>query len=75
MMTKMVSVDLDRASSVLLLRAYLSAKRMFPDVPIEVFVSSSGVGFHLKIHIKVSIEENLKIRALLWMNPIDFIMR
>jgi len=69
MMTKMVSVDLDRASSVLLLRAYLSAKRMFPDVPIEVFVSSSGVGFHLKIHIKVSIEENLKIRALLWDEP------
>jgi len=42
---------------------------MFPDVPIEVFVSSSGVGFHLKIHIKVSIEENLKIRALLWDEP------
>jgi len=23
---------------------------MFPDIPIEVFVSPSGVGFHLKIH-------------------------
>lgn len=69
MMTKMVSVDLDRASPVLLLRAYLSAKRMFPDVPIEVFVSPSGVGFHLKIHKQVSIEENLKVRALLWDEP------
>lgn len=69
MMTKMVSVDLDRASPVLLLRAYLTAKRMFPNVPIQVFVSASGVGFHLKIPIQVTIEENLKIRALLWDEP------
>jgi len=69
MMTKMVSVDLDRASSVLLLRAYLLAKRMFPHVPIEVFVSPTGVGFHIKIHKEVSIEENLKLRALLWDEP------
>jgi len=66
MMTKMVSVDLDRDSPVLLLRAYLSAKRMLPDVPIEVFVSPSGVGFHLKLHKQVTVEEDLKIRALLW---------
>lgn len=69
MMTKMVSVDLDRASPILLLRAYLTAKRMFPNTPIEVFVSSSGVGFHMKIPIQVTIEENLKIRALLWDEP------
>ena len=66
---KMISVDLDRASPVLLLRSYLSAKRMFPNIPISTYVSSSGVGFHLKIPIKVSIEENLKIRALLWDEP------
>ena len=66
---KMISVDLDRASPVLLLRSYLSAKRMFPDIPIEVFVSPSGVGFHLKIHKTVSIVENLKTRALLWDEP------
>jgi len=65
----MISVDLDRASPVLLLRAYITAKRMFPHVPIQVFVSSSGVGYHLKIPIKVSIPENLKIRALLWDEP------
>ena len=65
----MISVDLDRASPVLLLRSYLSAKRMFPDIPIEVFVSPSGVGFHLKIHKTVSIVENLKTRALLWDEP------
>ena len=69
MMTKMISVDLDRASPVLLLRAYLSAKRMFPSIPIEVFVSPSGVGFHLKIHKTVSMVENLKIRAVLWDEP------
>ena len=65
----MVSVDLDRASPVLLLRAYLCAKHMFPDVPIEVFVSPSGVGFHMKIDKEVTIPENLKIRALLWDEP------
>jgi len=65
-MTKMVSVDLDRSSTVLLLRAYLSAKRMLPDVPIEVFVSPTGVGFHIKIYKQVSIEQDLKIRAQLW---------
>jgi len=69
MMTKMVSVDLDRASPVLLLRAYLSAKRIIPNVPIEVFTSPSGVGFHIKIHKSVTIEQNLKLRALLWDEP------
>jgi hypothetical protein len=65
----MISVDLDRASPVLLLRAYLSAKRIFPNVPIEVFTSPSGVGFHIKIHKQVTIEQNLKLRALLWDEP------
>ena len=69
MMTKMISVDLDRASPVLLLRAYLSAKRIIPNVPIEVFTSPSGVGFHIKIHKQVTIEQNLKLRALLWDEP------
>jgi len=69
MLCKMVSVDLDRASPVLLLRAYLTAKRMHPNVPIEVFVSPTGVGFHIKIRKQVSIEEDLKIRALLWDEP------
>jgi hypothetical protein len=70
MMTKMISIDLDRASPVLLLRAYITAKRMFPDTPIEVYVSPSGVGFRLKIHKQATIEENLKIRALLWDDPV-----
>jgi len=66
MLCKMISVDLDRASPILLLRVYLSAKRMFPDVPMEYFVSPSGVGFKIKIHKQVSVEDNLKARALLW---------
>jgi len=69
MKTKMVSVDLDRASPVLLVRAYFVARRMFPDVPIEVFVSPTGVGFHIKICKEVTVEENLKTRALLWDHP------
>jgi hypothetical protein len=67
---KQVSVDLDRADVVTLLRAYLSSKRLLPVVPREVFVSGSGVGFHLKIHKQVTVEEDLKLRALLWDEPV-----
>lgn len=66
MMVQQVSVDLDRASVVHLLRVYFSAKRILPNVPLELTVSPSGVGFHLKLHKQVTIEEDLKIRALLW---------
>ena len=54
MLCKMISVDLDRASPILLLRVWLTAKRMFPNIPISTYVSSSGVGFHLKIPIEVA---------------------
>jgi len=63
---ELISVDLDRASPVHLLRVYFSAKRILPGVPFETTVSPSGVGFHLKIHKQVTVEEDLKIRALLW---------
>lgn len=66
----MISVDQDRASVIQLLRTYLTAKRMFPNITIDVFVSPSGVGYKIKIRKQVSIEENLKIRALLWDDPV-----
>lgn len=70
MKTKMISIDLDRASPTLLLRTYLTAKRMFPETPIKVSISPSGVGYRIKIYKEATIEENLKIRALLWDDPI-----
>jgi len=66
MMVKQVSVDMDRANLVHLLRVYFSAVRLLPGVPMEFTVSGSGVGFHLKLHKEVTVEEDLKIRALLW---------
>lgn len=65
----LVSVDLDRASVTLFLRAYLSAKRILPNIPIKTFVSASGVGFHIKIYKQVTVIEDLKLRALLWDEP------
>jgi hypothetical protein len=62
----LVSVDLDHNSIVQLLRVYFSGKRLLPGVPLEIKVSSSGVGFHIKFFKRVTIEEDLKIRALLW---------
>lgn len=68
-MVKQVSVDLDRANLVIFLRAYFSAKRLLPGVPSEVTVSPSGVGMHLKLFKEVTVEEDLKLRALLWDDP------
>jgi hypothetical protein len=65
-MVKQISVDLDHSSIVQLLRVYFSARRMLPGVPMEITVSSSGVGFHIKLFKQVPVEEDLKIRALLW---------
>ena len=47
----MITIDLDRASTVHLLRTYLMAKHLFPNIPIEVYVSGRGVGYHIKLHI------------------------
>ena len=65
-MVKQISVDLDHNSVVLLLRVYFSAKRLVPGYVFGVKVSSSGVGYHIKIPKQVTVEEDLKIRALLW---------
>jgi len=73
----MISVDLDRASTLHLLRTYLTVSQAFSVVtkrrltaPFDVTVSPAGVGFHIKILETVSIEQNLKIRALLWDDPV-----
>jgi hypothetical protein len=65
-MVKQISVDLDHSSIVQLLRVFFSTRRMLPGVPMEITVSSSGVGFHIKLFKQVTVEEDLKIRALLW---------
>ena len=61
---KPITIDLDRASVVHLLRTYLMAKRMFPTARIEVTVSGRGVGFHIKLYLKGRvmkwIDEHLK---------------
>lgn len=73
----MISVDLDRASTLHLLRTYLSVPQAFSVVTgrrltaaYDVFTSPSGVGYHIKILTAVTTEEDLKIRALLWDDPV-----
>jgi len=73
----MISVDLDRASTLHLLRTYLTVPQAFSVVtkrrltaPYDVLVSPAGVGFHIKIFETVPWEQNLKIRALLWDDPV-----
>ena len=73
----MISVDLDRASTLHLLRTYLTVPQAFSVVtkrrltaPYEVTISPAGVGYHIKILEVVPVEQNLKIRALLWDDPV-----
>jgi len=47
--SNLVSVDLDRASTLHLLRTYLSGKRMLPTCNIKPYISGRGVGYHFKI--------------------------
>jgi len=73
----MISVDLDRASILQLLRVYFTAPRAFKlvtgreyDGKVSAETSPSGVGFHVMLHADVSPLEDLKIRALLWDDPV-----
>lgn len=64
----LISVDIDKASPTYLLRAYLVLKRLYPETPMEVFVSPSGVGWHIKLYKKekATILEDLMVRALIF---------
>lgn len=67
--TQHIGVDIDSPSTYDLLFSYLKAKKLFPNTRITVSVSPSGSGFHLIIHKKVSVLENIYYRIMLHDDP------
>lgn len=80
----MITVDLDRESTVHLLRAFFNVLHVYNMVhgehldskleplsisDVQVTFSPSGVGYHIKIPRTVDVLEDLRIRALLWDDP------
>ncbi len=60
-----IGVDIDSNNVKGFLFTYLNARQLFPKKKIETCVSSSGLGFHIKIHTTCSIMENFMYRAVL----------
>lgn len=60
-----LGLDLDRMSKFNLLLTYFKCRRFFPDSEVEVEISSSGKGFHIRVVKEMSILENILWRAKL----------
>ena len=65
-----VGVDLDDSSPIMLLRAWFNIPRLYPGANCEVFISPSGVGFHLISDFKVDAFTYFVSQALLWSDPV-----
>jgi hypothetical protein len=65
-----VNVDLDESNPVLLLRIWFNIPRLYPNANVEVYVSPSGVGWHVRTDYNVSPFEYIVSQALLWADPV-----
>ena len=62
-----IGIDIDSHEATTMLVAYLNARYMYPDSPIEVRTTRKG--FHIKICKQVSIQEDIQVRRLLGDDP------
>lgn len=60
-----IGVDIDGGDTRKLLRAFLTARKLFPAAKLEVRLSSSHSGFHMKILTTVPLYKNFLVRAYL----------
>jgi len=65
-----VNVDLDDSSATMLLRSWFNIPRLYPGAHVNVYVSPSGVGWHVRTDRKVNNFEYLVSQALLWADPV-----
>jgi len=65
-----VNVDLDDSSPVILLRVWFNIPRLYPGANVEVYVSPSGVGWHVKTDYQVDPFNYVVSQALLWADPV-----
>lgn len=66
-MVNYVGIDIDQKKDLVI--AYINVKILFPDAEIDVFKSSSGNGFHIKIWKSISFFDDLCIRCQLFDDP------
>ena len=66
---KRISIDIDYMSPRKLIQTYIKAVQLFPENQIEIYLSPSKTGFHIKIQGDFTLLENLLYRALLWDDP------
>ncbi|HDD68945.1 MAG TPA: hypothetical protein ENG61_01130 [Candidatus Korarchaeota archaeon] len=64
-----IGIDIDSPKVFDLLLIYMRARKLFPHSKIEVFISPSGRGFHLKIWKRCTILENIFYRAAVGDDP------
>lgn len=62
-----IGLDLDKPSRLELMRAYWNAKHFFPDSKVEL--KRTGKGYHIRIHKKHELKENLDVRRALLDDP------
>jgi len=65
-----VNVDLDDSSPFVLLRIWFNILRLYPGANMEVYVSPSGVGWHVKTDYEVDAFNYIVSQALLWADPV-----
>jgi hypothetical protein len=65
-----VNVDLDDSNPVMLLRAWLNIPRLYKGAHVDVYVSPSGVGWHVRTDYKLDALGYICSQALLWADPV-----
>lgn len=58
-----IGLDLDGKNQLRLLKAYFTARHMFPNIRVDVL--ETGKGFHLKIWTVNDVDENIEVRRCL----------
>jgi hypothetical protein len=65
-----INVDLDESNPVLLLRVWFNIPRLYKGANVEVYVSPSGVGWHVRSDYNALPLEYIISQALLWADPV-----
>lgn len=65
-----VNVDIDDSYPVMLLRVWFNIPRLYPGAHVGVWVSPSGVGWHVRTDYKVDAFNYIISQALLWADPV-----
>ncbi len=60
-----IGVDIDGWNTYALLKSYIKARILFPNAKIKTSISKSGSGFHIEIHQRHTLLDNILYRCVL----------